>query len=98
MKAGAVEFLIKPFRGQDLLDAIHQALEGDRIRREQESEVAVLREHLDTLSPREREVLSLIIAGRLNKEIASDLGTSDGMAGLDLREVLNLRRVASAAS
>jgi FixJ family two-component response regulator len=77
MKAGAVEFLTKPFRDQDLLDAIQHALERDRVRREQESEVGVLTERLDTLTPREREVFTLIVAGRLNKQIANDLGTSE---------------------
>ncbi len=77
MKAGAVEFLTKPFRNQDLLDSIQLAIESDRSRRERESEVAVLRERFDSLTPREREVLPLVLAGRRNKEIAKQLGTSE---------------------
>jgi FixJ family two-component response regulator len=77
MKAGAVEFLTKPFRDQELLDAIQIALERDRIRVEQESEIAVLRQRLDSLTPREQEVLPFVISGRPNKQIAADLGTSE---------------------
>jgi FixJ family two-component response regulator len=77
MKAGAVEFLTKPFRDQDLLDAIHVALERDRARRQQESEMIVLRESFESLTPREQEVLPLVVSGRLNKQIAAELGTSE---------------------
>ena len=77
MKAGAVEFLTKPFRDQDLLDAIHVALERDRARRQQESEMMVLRERFKSLTPREQEVLPLVVSGRLNKQIAAELGTSE---------------------
>lgn len=77
MKAGAVEFLAKPFRDQDLLDAIHVALERDRARRQQESEMIVLRERFESLTPREQEVLPLVVSGRLNKQIAAELGTSE---------------------
>jgi FixJ family two-component response regulator len=77
MKSGAVEFLTKPFRDQDLLDAIHQALERDRVRREQEREIAGLRKHYDELTDREREVMQLVVSGMLNKQIASELGTSE---------------------
>lgn len=76
MKAGAVEFLTKPFRDQDMLDAIHHALERDRCRREQEAETAALREHLGSLTPREREVLPLVVSGLLNKQIAAKIGIS----------------------
>lgn len=77
MKAGAVEFLTKPFRDQDLLDAIHVALERDRARRQQESEMIVLRERFESLTPREQEVLPLVVSGRLNKQIAAELGASE---------------------
>jgi len=77
MKEGAVEFLTKPFRDQDLLDAIHQALKADRAAREQRAKAAEVRRRYDSLTPREREVMQLVIAGRLNKQIAGDLGTSE---------------------
>jgi FixJ family two-component response regulator len=77
MKSGAVEFLTKPFRDQDLLDAIHQALDRDRVTRQQQNEVADLRKRYESLTPREREVMSLVVSGMLNKQIAYDLGTSE---------------------
>lgn len=77
MKAGAVEFLTKPFRGQALLDAIQKALESDRARREEELKLAALRARFQLLTPREREVLQLVISGLLNKQIAGQLGTSE---------------------
>src|ERR1700676_4834447 len=77
MKAGAVEFLTKPFRDQDLLDAIQQALQRDNTRRVKEAEVVKLRERYESLSSREREVLPLIVSGLLNKQIAGEIGTSE---------------------
>lgn len=77
MKSGAVEFLTKPFRDQDLLDAIHQALERDGMARQQESAVRQLRSRYESLTAREREVMALVVSGRLNKQIASELGTSE---------------------
>jgi RNA polymerase sigma factor (sigma-70 family) len=77
MKAGALEFLTKPFRDQDLLDAIQQALERDRARRQQDSEIAVLRERFESLSPREREVVAMVVSGMLNKQIAAKIGTAE---------------------
>jgi len=77
MKAGAVEFLTKPFRDQDLLDAIQQGLERDRTRRAQEAEVATLRERFESLTPREREVLPWVASGLPNKQIADAVGASE---------------------
>jgi FixJ family two-component response regulator len=77
MKSGAVEFLTKPFRDQDLLDAVQQALDRDRTRRQQQSELVEVRNRYDTLTPREREVMDLVVSGMLNKQIASDLGTTE---------------------
>ena len=77
MKAGAVEFLTKPFRDQDLLDAVAQAIEHDRAAGRQQAEIAEMRSHHDSLTPREREVMALVVAGLLNKQIAAELGTSE---------------------
>ena len=77
MKAGAVEFLTKPFRDQDLLDAIQQALERDRGARRERGQVEDLRERYDVLTRREREVMRFVVAGLLNKQIAAELGTSE---------------------
>jgi len=77
MKSGAVEFLTKPFHDQNLLDAIHQALDRDRAMQQQESELAGLRKCFASLTAREREVLAQVVSGKLNKQIASDLGTSE---------------------
>ena len=77
MKSGAVEFLTKPFRDQDLLDAIHQALNRDRIARQKQSEIGELRKHYESLTTREREVMTLVVSGMLNKQIAFELGTSE---------------------
>jgi FixJ family two-component response regulator len=77
LKSGAVEFLTKPFRDQDLLDAIQQALQHDRVALEQEAEVHDLRGRYQTLTAREREVMALVVSGKLNKQIASELGASE---------------------
>ena len=77
MKSGAVEFLTKPLRDQDLLDAIHQALDRDRIMRQQHSELRELQKHYELLTTREREVMALVVSGMLNKQVAFELGTSE---------------------
>ena len=77
MKSGAVEFLTKPFHDQDLLDAIRQALDRDRMTRQRQSNLAELRKRYETLTAREREVMGLVVSGMLNKQIAFDLGTSE---------------------
>jgi FixJ family two-component response regulator len=77
MKGGAIEFLTKPFRDQDLLDAIEAGLARDRARRESDRAVAALRERLGTLSSRESEIMLHVVAGRLNKQIANDIGIAE---------------------
>src|SRR6204780_146800 len=77
MKAGAIEFLTKPFRDQDLLDAIQVALERNRTRRQREAEIAVLRERFESLSPRERDVVTKVVSGMLNKQIADEIGIAE---------------------
>lgn len=77
MKSGAVQFLTKPFRDQDLLDAVHEALERDRVRRQERREIAVFQQRYARLTAREREVMNLVVSGLLNKQIASELGTSE---------------------
>jgi FixJ family two-component response regulator len=77
MKSGAVEFLTKPFRDQDLLDAIHQALDRDRVIRQKQNELGELRKRYDLLTTREREVMSRVVSGMLNKQVAFELGTSE---------------------
>jgi FixJ family two-component response regulator len=77
MKGGAIEFLTKPFRDQDLLDAVEAGLARDRARREGDKALAALRERFDTLSPRERNIMIHVTAGRLNKQIANDIGIAE---------------------
>jgi FixJ family two-component response regulator len=77
MKAGAVEFLTKPFRDQDLIDSVHLALERDKARRHQEADVSTLRERFESLTPREREILPLVVSGLLNKQIATVINASE---------------------
>jgi FixJ family two-component response regulator len=88
MKAGAVEFLTKPFRDQDLLDAIQQALERDRKAREQRAESQQLRRRFDLLTQREREVMGLVVTGLLNKQIAAELGTSETTVKIHRHQVM----------
>jgi FixJ family two-component response regulator len=78
MKGGAIEFLTKPFREQDLLDAVENGIARDRTRQERERAFAMLKARFDMLSPREREIMLHVVAGRLNKQIASDIGLAEG--------------------
>jgi FixJ family two-component response regulator len=89
MKAGAVEFLIKPFRDQELLDAIHQAIASDRVRRSEQAEVIQLRGRYNSLTPREREVMKFVVTGLLNKQIGAKLGTSETTIKLQRGQVMH---------
>ena len=95
MKEGALEFLTKPFRDQDLLDAIHQALDSDRAAREQRAKAAQLRCRYESLTPREREVMRLVVRGLLNKQIASELGASEVTIKMHRGQVMHKMRAES---
>ncbi len=97
MKAGAVEFLTKPFRDQDLLDAIQQALDRNRAVRRQQVEVADLCKRFDSLTPREREVMGLVVSGLLNKQIAADLGASEITVKVHRGQIMQKMRAGSLA-
>jgi len=97
MKAGAVEFLTKPLRDQDLLDAIQAALRHDRARLEDERKVAGLRNRHDSLTAREREVMALLVSGRVNKQIAAEAGISEVTVRLHRGQIMRKMRASSLA-
>ena len=95
LKAGAIEFLAKPFRDQDLLDAIQQALQRDRAAREQQHEVVSLHTRYQSLTAREREVMALVVAGLQNKQIAAEIGTSEATVKVHRGNVMQKMQAAS---
>lgn len=97
MKAGAVEFLLKPFREQDLLDAIREALERDRVRLQQQISAAALHERFATLTARERQVMTLVARGRLNKQIAAEIGLSEITVKVHRGQVMRKMQASSVA-
>lgn len=97
MKSGAVEFLTKPFEDQDLLDAVQQALARDSATRQERADLAALRERYDKLTPREREVMGQVVSGMLNKQIASELGTSEITIKVHRAQVMHKMQAGSLA-
>jgi len=95
LKAGAVEFLTKPFREQDLLDAIQQALQRDRTAREQQAKILDVHERYQSLTAREREVMTLVVSGLLNKQIASEIGASEGTVKIHRGNLMQKMKAAS---
>ena len=97
MKAGAIEFLAKPLQEQELLDAVRKGIERDRVRRAEEQAIAELRTRFASLTPREKEVMALLTAGRLNKQIAGQMGTSEMTARVHRNQIMHKMRAQSLA-
>jgi FixJ family two-component response regulator len=97
MKAGAVEFLTKPFRDQDVLDAIQHAIEADRARRREEGEIAALRTRLEVLTLRERQVMSILVTGQLNKQIGATIGTTESTVKAHRTQIMRKMQAGSLA-
>jgi FixJ family two-component response regulator len=97
LKSGAVEFLTKPFRDQDLLDAIQQALQRDSAAREQQTEIHELKQRYQSLTVREREVMTLVVSGMLNKQIASEIGASEATVKIHRGHVMQKMQAGSVA-
>ena len=95
LKSGAVEFLTKPFRDQDLLDAIQQALQRDRAAHEQSAEIHALQERYHALTPREQQVMALVVSGMLNKQIASEIGASEATVKIHRGNVMHKMQAGS---